>query len=108
MLFGEMLVKVPDREVRVHFALEPAQLADRQRRNALAPWPPAALIHYCRHPAALDRAADPPHLPWRDGQNIGCCHPTQLSVDCLGDYFPPGHCLDLPATCRSMFPIAGL
>jgi hypothetical protein len=96
MLFGQMLVKVSDREVRVKFALEPAQLADRLRCCALAPRPPTPLIHHCRYPLALDRAADPPHLSWRHCQNISRRHPTELSVDCLGDYFTPGHCLDLP------------
>src|SRR6266851_2105408 len=96
MLFAQLLVKVLDREIRVELALQPAQFADRLHRDALAPRPPAPLIHHRRHPVPLQPAPDPPHLPWRDGQNISRRHPTELSVDRLRDYFPPGHCFDLP------------
>jgi hypothetical protein len=107
MLFGQMLVKVSDREVRVKFALEPAQLAERLRRYALAPRPPTPLIHHCRYPLVLDRAADPPHRGVIAKISAAATH---LSCPSIALVITSRRVIALTsrATCRSMLPIARL
>jgi hypothetical protein len=96
MLFADLLVEMTQGKVGINLPLELAQHGDGGCRDALAPRPPAALIHHRRHPAVLDRSANPEHLSRRDPDDIRRRYPTQLSTDGLDDYFAPGHCSRLP------------
>ena len=62
----------------------------------LVPGSPVALVHHRFEPVLLHRPAKPPHMAWRDAQNLGRLHPPLLLGDCLGIHFPPGHCPRLP------------
>ena len=77
VLLGDALVKVPHRKVRIDLALESAQLTDGLPRDAPAPRPSPALVHYRRYPAALDRPPDSPHVPRRHANYVAAA--TQLS-----------------------------
>ena len=56
VFFSNVFVKMPQREVGIDVALEPAQQLDGAGLDAFAAGPAAALIHDCRHPPAFDLA----------------------------------------------------
>jgi hypothetical protein len=92
-------------KVGLNFPLEPAQPGDSCCRDALAPRPPATLIHHRRHPVVLDRSAKPAHLPRRDPDDIRRRY--QLSCPLMALRITSRRVIARASrhTCRSMFSI---
>jgi hypothetical protein len=91
VLLGDVFVKMPQREIGIDIAFEPAEQLDGAGLDAPAPRPAAALVHHRRHAPAFDLASQPSHMPGTDSQNLARLHPAQLLGDRFGDHFSPGH-----------------
>src|ERR1700751_1846976 len=89
MLFADVFVKMPQREIRVHVALEPAQQFDGTGLYPLAARSPAALVHDCIQSIVFYSPAHPPHLPRRHTHYFGRPHPAPPRARRLVNRPPP-------------------
>jgi hypothetical protein len=70
VLLGDLLVKVPHREVSIHVALEPAQKLDgRSLDSPPTHGAPTAPFQHRLHFIALDHPPDTSHVPFGDSQH---------------------------------------